>query len=315
MVLRLPASGPYDSAQQNGRFTQFCMWADANGFSPIEYLLPAIEVETVIRPYAFETRGASYPPPSLEALKQHEPWHYKIDFANDVTTRIFKLDEEWLYHHYRAATSVELAHRLFSADAAQTSVLDVGCHCGVLALEFAGRGFGAVRGIDLRHENIEQAKFLAQEFRLDNAEFEQRNARDLRLEKPADVVFCGGLLYHVTFPQELMADLAALTKDVLIFETLCSTHPFSGFHYISGKDIKLSLEGETSIEFMPTYRVVIDLLHSVGFKQVYEVLGSARADVPFFKSGNVRTFIAARDDSPRLRDFVERLGPGGVVGG
>jgi 2-polyprenyl-3-methyl-5-hydroxy-6-metoxy-1,4-benzoquinol methylase len=301
---------PYTIAEQPSRCTAFCMWAEQSDFNPLEYLLPVIEVESTIRPYAFEAQGAAIPPPSKADIERFAPWHYLIEFPEGVATRAFRMPEEWTFHHHRTATLVEFADRLYGDARKQASVLDVASHCGVFSLEFASRGFGSVRGVDLRRENIEQAEFLKQHFRVPNAAFKQLNARDVAGEEPANIVFCGGLLYHVTFPHELMIDLAKVTKDILIFDTLCLRHPFSGFHYIGGKDVDYSAEGETFVEFMPTYRVVIDMLQAAGFTQLYELLGTGRADVPFYSTGNVRSFVAARDDNERLRAFVAGLEQG-----
>src|SRR5262249_8908850 len=151
------------------RCTAFCMWAEQNDFNPLEYVLPVIEVESEIRPYAFEAQGAAIAPPSKAALERLEPWHYLIEFGDGVSTRAYRLSEEWLFHHHRTATLVEFAQRLYGDARKTATVLDVASHCGVFSLEFAARGFGSVRGVDLRRENIEQANFLKQHFGVANA--------------------------------------------------------------------------------------------------------------------------------------------------
>lgn len=300
-----PQGSAYEAEAQIDRLTSFCMWADANGLNPAEFLLPILDVDAPLAPYAFERNAPA--PPSREAIDALAPWHYEIDFAPGVSTRGIRFPDEWHYHHHRAATLVELAERIYGAGKADVSVLDVASHCGVFSLEFAARGFGHVHGVDLRQENVEQARFLAAHFNVPNASFSQANARDLSGIAPADIVFCGGLLYHVTFPVELMRTLAALTKEILIFDTVCQRHPFSGFHLVGGKDVSFSPDGDLNVEFSPTYRAVIDLLQMSGFREIYEVLGANRADTPLYCTNNVRSFVAAKPGVARLSDFVATL--------
>jgi hypothetical protein len=169
----------------------------------------------------------------------------------------------------------------------------VACHCGILALEFSEVGFGSVKGLDLRTKNIAQAEFLKQSFDCQNVSFEVANARNLKGQK-ADVVLCGGLLYHVTFPVELMTDLFNATGKFLIFDSVSQNHPWSGFHIIDERDVNRTLDGDNRIELMPTYRGIIDLLRAVGFSAIYEILGDQAENVPFYKKRNIRSFVATK---------------------
>ena len=284
--------------------TRFCLWANENGLNVPEYLLPIIKRKTTIEPFRFERRFASSSakPPSRETVNSFEPWHYQIDWSG-VTTRDLKhdmrdlwLELDWKVHRYRSSLLVDLAAGIAGRSIAQMSVLDVACHCGILALEFAEAGFGSVRGVDLRPENIRQAQFLKETFDCSKVSFDLLNARNLR-GYTADIVFCGGLLYHVTFPVELMTDLFDATGEFLIFDSLCQNHPFTGFHLYDGKDTGRSLEGDNAIELVPTYRAIIDLLKGVGFSDIYEIIGDRSEDVPFYKERNIRSFVAVKPGS------------------
>jgi len=292
---------------QSSRFTSACLWADANGHNQVEYLLPQIHVKTEIEPFLFERRFAreKATPPSVEQLEALAPWHYQIEFGL-VATRPWRLMMEWGFHRYRASMLVALAAEIAGRARSSLSVLDVACHCGVFSLEFAERGFGSVRGLDIRKENIEQAQFLARTFGISNASFGIANARDLAQAGQADIVFCAGLIYHVTFPMELFANIYDRTKEFAVIDTVAQKHPFSGFHLVCSKDPALSIEGETHYEFMPTYRALIDALHAVGFEEVYEVLGDRAAEVPLYQDHNVRSFVAVKNRDGVFKAFRSR---------
>jgi Methyltransferase domain len=285
-------------------YTRFCVWANENGLNVPEYLLPIVRRKTTIGPFRFERRfsNSGARPPSKEIVNSVGPWHYQIEWAG-VTTRDLHHDLtdvwqelDWKVHRYRSSLLVDLAVEIAGASRKQMSVLDVACHCGIFALEFSDAGFGSVRGVDLRPENIRQAQFLKETFGCSNVSFDVANARNLK-GNTADVVFCGGLLYHVTFPVELMTDLFRATGEFLIFDSMCQNHPFSGFHLYDGKDIGQSLEGDNVIELMPTYRAIVDMLKAVGFSEIYEVIGDCSEDVPFYKDRNIRSFVAVKPGS------------------
>ena len=294
-------------ADQPSRFTTYCDWSHANGHSAVEFLLPQIQVATDISPFQFEQRFTRQKrtPPTAGQIEALAPWDYQIEFGQ-VATRPWRLMMEWGYHRYRASMLLGLAAEIAGKERSRLSVLDIACHCGVFALEFAERGFGSVRGLDLRPENIRQAQFLARTFEIPNAGFEVFNARDLAKQAPADIVFCAGLLYHVTFPMELFENIHRLTGEFAIIDTMAQKHPFSGFHLVCSKDTALSIEGEAHYELVPTYRAVIDALHAVGFEEVYEVLGDRAAEVPRYQNNNIRSFVAVKNRNGLFRDFRAR---------
>jgi hypothetical protein len=297
-----------DPARHNDRFSHLWFWTQQNGLNEPEYVMPQVRVETCIAPFAFETRfieaGAQAPEPHL--VESLGPWAYKVEFGTRSTLGV-RHNADYIYHRYRSSLLVDTASAIAGDHRSGLTVLDVACHCGVFSLQFAERGFRHVHGVDLRQENVRQAEYLRNTFGVSNVVFSQGNARDLNSLPAADVVFCGGLLYHVTFPIELLYSLWTKTREFLVLDTLTHKHPFSGFHLVCNKDVNYSAEGEFSYELHPTYRAVCDALYAVGFKVVYELVGSGAANVPNYDSGNVRSFIAAKSDRGLLPDFVERL--------
>jgi tRNA (mo5U34)-methyltransferase len=293
--------------QHSDRFAKWWCWAQERGLHPVEYLFPRIDVATDINPFMTERRFIQERRrrPTKAEIDKVGPWAYQIEFG-EVSTRDTRDEADWKYHRYRASLLVDTAATIAGDRSSQLTVLDVGCHCGIFSLEFAERGFQHVLGIDLRSQNIRQAQFLAGTFGSDGVDFLALNARDMT-DRSADVVFCGGLLYHVTFPIELLRDLFYLTKEFLVLDSLCHREPVSAFHLVCNKDITYSAEGETSYEYHPTYRALGDALCAVGFKSIYEIVGDKAAEVPHYREGVVRSLVASKRTDGVFQEFLERF--------
>jgi hypothetical protein len=290
------------------RFSCWWAWAERHGLNRPEYLLPQLRIPTSIAPFSFEQRflREALPEPAPELVQRLGPWAYQVEMGR-VSTLGVRHAADWTYHRYRNSLLIDTITRISGPMAATLSVLDVACHCGLFTLELAERGFGQVTGLDLRPRNIDQACFLADVFRVPNASFRTMNARDLGSVPPADIVLCAGLLYHVTFPFDLLRSLFAVTRQFLVLDSLCHNYALSAFHPVCGKDVDYSAEGETHYELHPTYRALCDSLYAVGFTTVFELIGDLASDVPHYAEGNVRSFIATKDDTGLFGDFVRRL--------
>jgi hypothetical protein len=293
--------------QHDMRFGNWWHWAEIHGVNTPEYLMPQLHVPTEIEPFTFEKRFASSfsDAPTRAQIDEAGPWAYQIEFG-EISTLSRRMDADWTYYRYRKSLLVDTARTICGHLAKELSVLDVAAHCGVFSLEFAERGFADVLGIDLRKQNVRQAEFLRQMFDVKQVSFLERNVWDIGDLRPRDVVFCGGLMYHVTYPMKLLQQLYDLTTEFLAFDTLTHKYPFSGFHLVCNKDVNYSAEGEFHYELHPTYRAICDGLQAVGFRHIYEIIGDNASLVPNYDSGNVRSFVAAKSDTPRnlLASFV-----------
>jgi SAM-dependent methyltransferase len=267
-----------------------------------------MRVPTEIEPFCFERRFVQEQrvPPSREEIDSLAPWAYQVEFGSTSTLGA-RIDSDWKYHRYRGSLLVGTTARIVGRRIGELSVLDVGSHCGVQALELAEYGFGHVTGLDLRSNNIKQARFLTAAFGVPRVSFAEKNVWDLEGFRPHDVVFCVGLLYHVTAPMRLLKLLYDLTNEFLILDSLVHKQPFSGFYLVCHKDVEYSAEGEMSYEFHPTYRAVCEGLQAVGFSTAYEVIGNRADEVPHYESGNVRTFVAAKHKGRLLGEFVSSI--------
>jgi 2-polyprenyl-3-methyl-5-hydroxy-6-metoxy-1,4-benzoquinol methylase len=290
------------------RFACWWAWADQRGLNQAEYLLPRLLVATTVAPFSFEQRfvreGLTVPAP--DEVQRLGPWAYQVEMGK-VSTLGVRHAADWTYHRYRNSLLIDTISNIAGELAPSLSVLDVACHCGLFTLELTERGFGQVTGLDLRDRNIDQARFLADVFGVRAADFRTMNVREFGRLAPADIVLCAGLLYHVTFPLELLRSLFAVTRQFLVLDSLSHNYPLSAFHLVCGKNVDYSAEGETHYELHPTYRALCDALYAVGFRTVYEIIGDRAAEIPHYAAGNVRSFVAAKNDDGLLGAFLRRL--------
>ena len=274
----------------------------------VEYLLPLAEIRTTVAPFTFEKKEVMKEESQLrQEIEKLGPWAYQFEFDGvEASTRGQRYEGDWTYHRYRSSLLVQSVRTILGSQFAKKSVVDVACHCGPFAIEFANLGAGAVTGFDLRQENIRQAQWLASTYGVSGVAFRVENARNLSKYTGFDIVFCGGLFYHPTFPMEFMRDLFNCCNDVVIFDTVAHADPLSAFHLIVNKDVNYTAEGETHYEFHPTYRAVIDTIKSAGFEEVIEVIGTGRDKVPHYQHGVLRSFFLFKPGSESLPAFRRR---------
>lgn len=302
-------SAPFSIANGQARFDAWWGFAEGSGLHQVEYLLPLAEIKTDLGPFTFEKRKVAKEESQLrQEIQKLGPWAYQFEFEGvEASTRGERDEREWGYHRFRSSLLVQSVRTILGSQFSKKSVLDVACHCGPFAIEFANLGAGAVTAFDLRRENIHQAEWLASTYGVSGVEFRVENARNLSKYTGFDVVFCGGLFYHLTFPMEFMHDLFNCCNDFVIFDTMAHKDPVSAFHLIVNKDVGYSAEGETHYEFHPTYRAVIDTLKSVGFDEIIEIIGTGRHNVRYYQEGVVRSFFAFKPRSESLQAFRRAL--------
>jgi methyltransferase family protein len=113
-------------------------------------------------------------------------------------------------------------------------ILDLACHEGLYAIEFARHGAEVV-GIEGREMNIEKAKFVKDVLALQKLDFFQDDVRNLSRAKYGmfDVVLCLGILYHLDTPDvfAFMERISEVCTDVAIIDTRIAYGPTTPYNY------------------------------------------------------------------------------------
>lgn len=93
-------------------------------------------------------------------------------------------------------------HGWLPRDLTGKRVVDVGCFTGALSLYLASRGATKVIAVDEVEAHLEQCRFLASTFDVNNIEFVKSSlynlSSHLRQEEGADIIVMAGVLYHLS---------------------------------------------------------------------------------------------------------------------
>ena len=113
-------------------------------------------------------------------------------------------------------------------------LLDLACHEGIYAIEFARHGAN-VLGIEGRRAHIERASFVKDTLSLKNVEFVQDDVRNLGRQKYGsfDVVLCLGILYHLDVPDvfRFIESIGEVCDDIAVIDTRIAPGPTSSYVY------------------------------------------------------------------------------------
>jgi hypothetical protein len=171
-------------------------------------------------------------------------------------------------------------------------LLDLACHEGIYAIEFARHGARVV-GIEGREAHIEKAKFVKNALSLNNLDIHQDDVRNLSKTKYGtfDVVLCLGILYHLDVPDvfSFIESIAEVCDDVAVIDTRIALGPTESYTYKGTKYWGIRIEEghkptDSSAEKMKKYWASLDnltsfnlsrislycMLSRVGFTSVYE---------------------------------------------
>ena len=298
IVTAIPSTALTDGTSQD-RYRRWKRTVEDSSHDEIEYLVPRIALDVVWRwPEHLTPRGSGGRSAADLTARVDElgPWSVPFQLDHGVVTMDQSLRsavaEKWFL--YRLDLINRAVATLLGGGLADTSVLDIGCNCGLFSLDLAGRGVRRVDGVDLRPNNIAQARFLAENYGITNATFEVGDADDIPADAQWDVVLNLGVLYHVLNPFELIRRSYELCRSFAVIDTVCHTEPVSGYFVMGDKDVNDASEGKETYELHPTYRAVIDTIRYAGFAEIFEVVGRSEKPHPLYASGNRRCFLAVK---------------------
>jgi 2-polyprenyl-3-methyl-5-hydroxy-6-metoxy-1,4-benzoquinol methylase len=266
----------------------------------VEYLLPRIrqEIHRTWPPFTQRRRG--HLDMSLADLRavveQMRPWSVPFPFGDGIKAiqddRVGPAAAERIL--YRRDLICKTVATLLGSDAANTSVLDIGCNLGFFSLDLADRGVGHVQGIDLRPPNVARAQFLAEHFGVDNVEFAVRDVDTLGSAEQWDVVLNLGVLYHVVNPLQFIRQTYELCRRFAIIDTVVHREPVAAYFLVGDRDVRRPGEGRESYELRPTYRAAIETIRYAGFREVVEIVGDAEPPHELYEKGECRCFLAIK---------------------
>jgi predicted RNA methylase len=241
---------------------------------PIEQLLPRIVCPSPSDLPAFMAHTHTPATDNLRAeVAALEPWGFWFRLASDLNTK--KLDilgrNRIICRSHLITATVE---RLLGKRLSQATVLDMACHSGFFTFDIASRGVQSVTGVELRENNVDQARFLQKHYGIDNADFEQGDVMTWQPPRQFSVVLNLGLLYHVIDPITLVRRTYDWCTDFAVIDTICHHEPVSAFIAAFNKDASLNGEGVYSAELHPTYRALIETMYDAGFVDLLEIVAS-----------------------------------------
>ena len=107
---------------------------------------------------------------------------------------------------------------LNTEDFSRLSVVDLGCLEGGYSTAFARMGFN-VTGIDARKDNLDRANWVKDELGLSNINYILDDVNNLSKYGPFDIIFCGGLLYHLDKPSEFILKMYENSSKMVFVHT------------------------------------------------------------------------------------------------
>jgi len=291
------------------RYAEWRALVNKNKLYPTEFLLPQIIKNIKITEFTFmlDSEWADKEV-SPEEIKNMGPWNYYIRFPNNLDTNISSstfTESTIVFHRYRSHLILGVVEDLLGDRLKESSVLDLGCNCGVFTLDMAYRGAKYAVGVDSRKKNIEQANFLKKIFNIKNVDFYVKDVYSLE-DNEYDVILCMGLMYHLTDLYSVLKFVYRNTKYFAIIDTICHKEPLSALIVVCNKNVNSPVEGEESLEFTPTYRAMIDMIKESGFKEVVELIGVPDSYVDMYSEYNIRTFICFKEEGLFLLERIKK---------
>jgi 2-polyprenyl-3-methyl-5-hydroxy-6-metoxy-1,4-benzoquinol methylase len=250
-------------------------------------------------------------------------WHYQFDLKGQLTP-IF--DKEIIRRHVqRKKYFFDPLVQFFGGSLKGKRVLDLGCNAGYWALHAAQSGCDFVLGVDGRSMHVDQANFVFEvnEIEKSRYQFIQKDIFDL---DPAtlgqfDIVFCLGIMYHISKPMSLMESMSRMSNDILLIDTTLSQATDSSF-LVAHESLD---EPRNAIDYelvlIPTKLAVVEMAQQFGYKTlVLKPTHLEDADAEGrsnFKAGARRAFVSAKKSDlshfPAQAEPVTQAGSNGVL--
>jgi SAM-dependent methyltransferase len=238
-------------------------------------------------------------PDDIEAKIASFPhWHYEFDLGGHrtpISGRPHRNRQE-----QRASYIFDPMLRLFGGSLSGKRVLDLGCNAGYWSLRAVQSGCDFVLGVDGRQMHVDQADFVFEVKGIDRSRYEfiagDVYATDLATKGQFEIVFCLGLLYHVSDPAALIEKISELNTQLLLIDTSLSRMP-GQFLELRRDSAESPLDAvrEQFVTF-PSRNAVIALAESAGYSvTTLRPAFSSYDGAEDYLYGGRRTFLCAKD--------------------
>ncbi|MGB6994679.1 MAG: class I SAM-dependent methyltransferase, partial [Thermoanaerobaculia bacterium] len=205
-----------------------------------------------------------------QRIHQFPQWHYQLDLGGELTPIFDKRQINRHEQRKRYFFDPLVAHLGGSLEGKR--VLDLGCNAGYWSLLALQHGCDQLVAIDGRQMHIDQARLVFEVNEIDPGRYQltQGNIFDIDLRQLGsfDIVFCLGLMYHVSKPVTLIEKIARVNSDLLIIDTSLAGLPGSLLHY--KREILEDPRSGVDYDLVayPTRRAVIDMVRPFGYTVV-----------------------------------------------
>ncbi len=145
------------------------------------------------------------------------------------------------------------------------TALDAGCGVGYFSTFLKKAGLDVI-GFDGRKENVEEAQQ-----RFPQVKFFVANVEDSSIVELGcfDLVLCFGLLYHLENPFRAIRNLCALTRKVLLIESMCIPAGRPLMYLLD--EPRIEDQGLSPVAFYPSEQCLIKMCYQAGFRWVYRL--------------------------------------------
>ena len=197
-------------------------------------------------------------------------WHYQFDLKGHLTP-IF--DKAIIRRHtQRKKYFFDPLVKFCGGSLRGKRVLDLGCNAGFWALHAAESGCDFVLGVDGREMHVRQAEFVFETKGIEKSRYQfiQKDIFDLKPEELGtfDIVFCLGLLYHISKPMELMESIDPMNSDLLLIDTTLSRASDSSFQVAHESLEEPRNAFDYELVLIPTKLAVLEMAKQFGYSSV-----------------------------------------------
>ncbi|MEL6349089.1 MAG: methyltransferase domain-containing protein [Myxococcota bacterium] len=229
------------------------------------------DVSTAPASPATETRDRAALEDEIRSL---DPWFYPLNIGGvEVQPGVTSdWDAQRLSNRIRCRRTLLVDGVAEYIDFQGKSVLELACNCGFWSSQYARLGANRFFGVEGRERIVKQGKlywkhggFLPPE----QYQIVQGNVLDpklwsrIREQAPFDVTLCAGLLYHLPDYRQLMAWIAAVTREAIIIDTRVTDQPETLIE--EPGDLGFNAIEATRSKIVPNYRELFKHLKSLGF--------------------------------------------------